>query len=170
MVDSKLVSASLLLLVSLLFLSGVVAVSSDSGSGSFTFTVDGYVVTGVLTGAAIGHGGPVQMLMSIDQTISTSYGTVHVTGNGIWSGETDFNSINGVIENVAGTAQACAVLYCQSADFTGNGTWGGSLAWNSAAGLQGSGTFEGTLSFTGQQTNQTRSVQVSGNWTASFDT
>jgi hypothetical protein len=152
------------------FLSGVVVVSSASGSGSFTFTVDGYTVTGELTGAAIGHGGPVQMLMSIDQTISTSYGSVQVTGNGVWVGETDFHAINGVIENVAGMVQACAVFYCQNAEFTGSGTWSGTMAWSNTAGSQGSGTFEGTLSFTGQQINQTGPVPVSGNWTAVFET
>lgn len=170
MADPKLISASLLLLISLFSLPGVVAVSSASGSGSFTFTVDGYTVTGDLTGAAIGHGGPVQMLMSIDQTISTSYGTVQVSGGGVWIGETDFHAINGVIENVTGTVQACAVFYCQNADFTGNGTWGGTMAWSNTAGSQGSGTFDGTLSFTGQQINQTGPVPISGNWAAAFET
>jgi hypothetical protein len=170
MVDRKLISAASLLLISVFFLSGVVVVSSASGSGSFTFTVDGYTVTGELTGAAIGHGGPVQMLMSIDQTISTSYGSVQVTGNGVWVGETDFHAINGVIENVAGMVQACAVFYCQNAEFTGGGTWSGTMAWSNTAGSQGSGTFEGTLSFTGQQINQTGPVPVSGNWTAAFET
>jgi hypothetical protein len=170
MADPKLISASILMLISLVFLSGVVVVGSASGSGSFTFTVDGYTVTGDLTGAAIGHGGPVQMLMSIDQTISTSYGTVQVTGDGIWSGETDFHAINGVIENVTGTVQACAVFYCQSVDFTGNGTWGGTMAWSNIAGSQASGTFEGTLNFTGQEINQTGPVPISGSWTAAFET
>jgi hypothetical protein len=170
MVDSKLISASLLLLISLFFLSGVVRVSSDLGSGAFTFTVDGYAVTGDLTGASIGHDGTIQMLMSIDQTVSTSYGTVYVTGNGVWNGQTDFNTISGVIENVTGTAKACAVFYCQSVDFTGQGTWSGTAAWSDPAGLVGSGMFQGTLNFTGQQLNQTKSVPVSGNWTATFET
>jgi hypothetical protein len=170
MADWKLISASILMLISLFFLSGVVVASSASGTGSFTFTVDGYTVSGDLTGAAVGHGGPVQMLMSIDQTITTSYGTVQITGAGIWSGETDFRSINGVIENVTGTAQACAVFYCQNVDFTGNGTWVGTMSWSNAAGAQGSGTFEGSLNLTGQQVNQTGPVPISGNWTAAFET
>jgi hypothetical protein len=108
--------------------------------------------------------------MSVDQTISTSYGPVQVSGDGIWIGETDFHAISGVIENVTGTIQACAVFYCQTADFTGNGTWGGTMSWSSTAGSQGSGTFQGTLNFTGIQINQTGPVQISGNWTAAFET
>jgi len=168
MVVSKLIAASMFALILVVSLSGAVVVSSDSNNGTFTFGVEGYTVTGDLSEAAIGHGGSVQMLMSIDQMITTSYGSVHVTGSGAWSGETDFQSFNGVIGNVAGTVQACAVFACRSADFTGNGTWTGTMMWSSTAGSQGSGTFEGTLIFTGAQINGTASVPVSGNWTATF--
>jgi hypothetical protein len=170
MVDSKLLSASLLVLVIVVFLSGAIVVSGEPASGSFTFTVEGYAVTGDLTGATIAHGGSVEMLMSIDQSISTSYGVVHITGNGVWSGETDFQALNGAIGNVVGAVQACALFTCQNADFTGTGTWTGIMTWNSTAGSQGSGTFEGTLNFTGQQINQTAQVPISGNWTAAFET
>jgi len=168
MVNSKLISASMLALIIVASLSSIVVVSSDPQNGTFTFSVEGYTVTGDLTDAAIGHGGSVQMLMSIDQMITTSYGTVHITGNGAWSGETDFQTFNGVIGNVAGTVQACAIFACQNADFNGNGTWTGTMIWSSTAGSQGSGTFEGTLLFTGGQINGTASVPVSGNWTATF--
>jgi hypothetical protein len=169
MVGSKLVSASMLALILVVSLSAAVVVSGDSQNGTFTFSAEGYTVTGDLTDAAIAHGGSVQMLMSIDQMITTSYGSVHITGNGAWTGKTDFQTFNGVIGNVAGTVQACAVFACQNADFTGNGTWTGTMTWSGTAGSQGSGTFDGTLIFTGAQINGTVPVAVSGNWTASFE-
>jgi hypothetical protein len=173
MLSSRLISAVFFLLIPLVFISGATVVSSDSTSGSFTFTVEGYTVTGDLTDATIGHGGVVQMLMSIDQTISTSYGAVHITGNGVWSGETDFQSFNGAIGNVAGTVQACAVFYCQNADFTGSGSWTGIVTLSNTSGAQGSGTFVGMLNFSGQQISQSGSsgpAPISGNWTATFET
>lgn len=170
MVDSKLLSASLLVLVMVVFVSGAIAVSSETKSGSFTFTVYGYSVTGRLTGATIAHGGSVEMLMSIDQSIPTTYGVVHITGNGVWSGETDFQAFNGAIGNVIGVVQACALFTCQNVDFTGAGTWTGTMTWSNSAGSQGSGIFQGTLNFTGQQINQTGPVPISGNWTANFQT
>jgi hypothetical protein len=108
--------------------------------------------------------------MSIDQSISTSYGVVHITGNGIWSGQTDFQAFNGAIGNVVGTVQVCAIFVCENADFTGSGTWTGTMTWSNTAGTEGAGTFEGTLNFTGQQTNQTGPVPISGDWTAAFET
>jgi len=108
--------------------------------------------------------------MSIDQSISTSYGVVHITGTGVWSGETDFQSFNGAIGNVVGTVQACALFTCQTGDFTGTGSWTGTMIWSSTAGSQGSGTFQGTLDFTGLQTSQAGSVPIAGNWTANFET
>jgi hypothetical protein len=169
MISSRLIYA-VLLLIPLSLLSAAPMVSSDATSGSFTFMVDGYRVTGELTNAVITHGGQVQMQMSIDQSYSTSYGVVHITGSGVWSGETDFQTLNGAIGNVVGTVQACAVFYCQNGDYTGSGSWQGGMTWSSDAGTQGSGTFGGTLTFTGQQINQTGPVPVSGNWTAVFQT
>jgi hypothetical protein len=160
----------MLLLVPLVTISGVALVSGSPANGSFTFTVNGYTVTGQLTDATIEHGGTVQMLMSIDQTVSTSYGAAHITGSGVWSGETNFQNVNGAIGNLSGTVQVCAVFYCQNADFTGSGTWGGTLSWSSGAESQGSGTFQGTLNFSGSQITQNGPVPVSGNWTAYFET
>ena len=167
--DSKLIPATLLLLTVFASLWGIAVVGGDSRSGSFSFRVDGYTVTGDLTNAAVEHGGAVQMLMSIDQTVTTSYGVVHITGNGVWSGQTNFQAVNGAIGNVAGTVQACAVFYCQNADFTGAGTWMGTLIWSSDAGSQGSGSFQGALTFSGQGVNETGAVPISGNWTATFE-
>jgi len=171
MVGSKLpISVAILVLIPLISMSGVAVVGGGSASGSFTFTVNGYTLTGSLTNARIEHGGAVQMLMSIDQTISTSYGEAHVTASGVWSGETNFRNVNGAIGNLAGTIQVCAIFYCQNADFTGSGTWAGILSWNNSAGSQGSGTFEGTLNLSGLQMTQNGPVPISGNWTATFET
>jgi hypothetical protein len=146
-------------------------VGGGSANGSFTFTVSGYTVTGELTDAKIEHGGAVQMLMTVDQTISTSYGAANVTGSGIWSGVTDFQDVSGSIGDLGGTIQVCAVFYCQTASFTGSGTWSGTLAWSTGAGSQGSGTFEGTLNFSGLPSGISNGpVSVSGNWTATFET
>jgi len=149
-------------------LSGNGVVSNGTGSGAFTFTVYGYMVTGVLTGASVTHGGIVQMLMTIDQTIPIANGTVHITGNGAWSGTTDLQNLNGQINNVQGSVQACVLQTCQNAAFTGGGTWSGTMVWSQTAGSQASGTFQGTLNFSGSQVNQTGPIPVSGNWTASF--
>ena len=163
------VSASLIILILVIAVSGN-PVSSDPQNGAFAFSVEGYTITGSLTGASIGHGGLVQMLMTIDQTIPITNGTVHITGNGVWSGITNYQSLSGQITNVQGTVQACVLSVCQNADFTGNGTWGGTMTWSKTAGSQGSGTFQGSLVFTGSQLNQTGPVPISGNWTASFAT
>jgi putative copper export protein len=168
MLQSRLLSASLIVVTLAVLLSGNVVTSSQVGSGVVTFTVYGYTVNGVLTGAAVGHGGGVQMLMAIDQAISIPNGTVHVAGNGVWSGTTNLQTLNGEISNVQGSVQACLNQTCQTANFSGDGTWAGSLTWSKSAGAQGTGTYEGALTFTGSQINQTGPVPISGNWTASF--
>ena len=166
----KFVTAAILLSIFLFSLSGTASVNSDSQSGSFTLAVQGYTVTGYLSNAAIAHGGGVQMLMSIDQSITTSYGVVHITGSGVWSGQTDFQTFSGAIGNVAGTLQTCQIFYCQNTDFTGSGTWSGVVGSSSNEGSQGSGAFQGTLTFNGQQGGPTGSFPISGNWTATFQT
>jgi len=159
-------AALLLSLIVVLSACGVVMVTGESPAGSFVFTVDGYTVRGILTQGEILHGGRVRMLMTIDQTISTQYGSVQLTGTGIWVGETDFHSVNGQVTDVVGTLQACVIFYCQNGNFSGNGVWTGSMGWNSATGLQGSGPFRGVLTLSGL--NQTETVGVAGNWTDSF--
>jgi hypothetical protein len=168
MLELKLISASLIALALMVALSGNGVVSSGAGSGAFTFTVYGYTVTGDLTGASVTHGGIVQMLMTIDQMIPIANGTVHITGNGVWSGMTNLQNLNGEINNVQGSVQACVLQTCQNAAFTGSGTWAGTIAWSQTTGSQASGTFQGALNFSGPQVNQTGPVPVSGNWTASF--
>ena len=168
--DSRLISAAMLLLVPLIAITGVAVVGGGPANGSFTLAINGITVTGDLTNASIEHGGAVQMMMAIDQTVSTSYGAAHVTANGIWSGETDFQNVNGVIGGVVGSVQVCAVFNCENATFTGSGTWSGTMSWSSSTGSQGSGTFEGTLNVSGLPTPENGPVPVSGNWTATFET
>jgi hypothetical protein len=161
--------STLIALILALALSGNV-VSSAPQSGAFTFTFDGYGVTGALTDASVGHGGLVQMIMTIDQTVSVSNGTVQVTGNGVWSGMTNFQTLSGAITNVQGTVQACELSVCQGTDFTGSGTWSGTMTWSNTAGSQGSGSFQGSLVFSSSQIDRAETVPISGNWTASFAT
>jgi hypothetical protein len=163
------ISASLIALTLVVAMSGNV-VSSDPQTGGFTFVLQGYTVSGDLAGAGIGHGGLVQMLMTIDQTIPITNGTVQVTGNGVWSGVTNFQTLSGQITNVQGTVQACVLSVCQNADFTGSGTWSGMITGSTIAGSQGEGTFQGSLVLTGSQINQTGPAPISGNWTATFAT
>jgi hypothetical protein len=134
----------------------------------FTFSFDGYTVSGVLTDAIITHEGTVQLQMSIDQTISTATGVAHIVGNGVWNGKTDFAVFNGLIENVKGMVQACLLFVCQSADFTGSGSWTGMLAWSKISGSEASGTFQVTLNFTGSSPAPTGPVSFPGNWKATF--
>jgi len=170
--ELKILSASLVALILAVALSGHGVVSSDistgNSSGVFTFTVYGYTVNGDLTDASVSHGGNVQMLMTIDQTVPITNGTVQITGSGAWNGMTDLQTLNGDISNVQGSVHACVLSVCQNADFTGNGTWSGTMTWSQATGSQASGTFQGALTFSGPQVNQTAPVPVSGNWTASF--
>lgn len=172
MMELKVLSASLIVLILAVALSshGVASsnINSSNGSGVFTFTVYGYTVNGDLTGASVGHGGTVQMLMTIDQTVAIPNGTIRITGNGAWNGMTDLQTLNGEINNVQGSLHACINSVCQDADFTGDGTWAGTMTWSQENGSQGSGTFQGALTFSGAQINQTGSVPISGNWTAPF--
>ena len=168
MKGSRLAATLLLGLTLALSASGVVVVTGESPAGSFTFVVDGYTVTGSLSQGVITHGGRVSMLMSIDQSIPTQYGSVQIDGSGTWVGETDFHSFNGGITGVIGTVQACVIFYCQSGSFSGSGTWTGLMTWNGASGAQGSGVFHGTLDLTGQQIAQSGVAPLSGNWTDTF--
>jgi len=168
MLKLKLISVPLIVLTLALAFTGRTVASNQIGSGVVTFSVYGYSVNGELTDASVTHGGGVQMLMSIDQSISILNGTVQITGNGLWSGTTNLQTLSGDIGNVQGTLQACLLTTCRSATFTGSGTWAGTMTWSKVTGSQGSGTYQGTLTFAGSQINQTGPVPISGNWTASF--
>lgn len=168
MTDFRPAAVLLLGLILALSASGVVVVSGESPAGSFTFVVEGYTVTGTLSQGVISHGGRVSMVMSINEPITNQYGTVQVVGNGTWVGITNFQSLNGEITGVVGTVQACVVFSCQTGNFSGNGTWSGLMAGNGANGVRGSGVFEGTLSLSAKQLNQSGTAPISGTWTDTF--
>ena len=168
MLKLKLISASLIVVILAIALSVRTVASNQITSGAFSFSLYGYTVNGQLTDASVGHGGGVQMQMSIDQTITVPNGTVHITGSGVWGGITDLQTLSGDVSNVQGNVQACLLTSCTTATFTGSGTWSGTITWSQSTGAKGSGTYQGTLTFTGSQVNQTSPVPISGNWTASF--
>ena len=138
-------------------------VHADS-NGYFTVTANGPPITGQLTNSVI-HQSTVTMTMVIDQNLPTKIGTVHIVGNGLWNGSVNNSTLTGTIGNVQGSAQACfLIIFCQTADFTGTGTWTGTL--NDVA--SGSGTFQGTLTFTGSPFAPSGPVPISGTWETSF--
>lgn len=168
MISLRAISVPVIVAIVLLALSRSALAIGSSGIGTFTFVLYGYNVNGDLTNGIITHEGDVQMQMSIDQTISITNGTVHITGNGVWNGNTNFSVFGGSISDVKGTVHACVLIACQTANFTGSGSWTGTLSWSKSAGSQGTGTFQVTLSVTGANITQTESLPVSGNWTATF--
>ena len=159
MAPSKFIVASVVLLLSI---SSSISATGNAATGSFTITIQGYSITGTLTDLT-GHQSDVKLLMSIDQTISISMGTVHIVGSGIWTGTLTDTMITGSIDQVTGKVHACALLSCQDANFTGSGTWAGNVEALPSGLPEGSGTFQATLNF--QSPNPPTEVPVSGNWT-----
>jgi hypothetical protein len=168
MIASKLFFVTLLVAITLIPLFGAATVAGEGGTGTFTFTLNGYKISGDFTNGRITHEGNVQMLMSIDQTVPISFGSIHITGSGIWTGTTNFATMDGSIENVNGTVQVCVTAGCENANFTGSGSWTGSLTWSRTYGSEGSGSFLGELNEVGVNATQSAAVPVSGNWTATF--
>jgi len=150
----------------LLSVSNSVLVTGNPAAGSFTITIEGYAVTGTLTDLT-GHQSGVRLLMIINQTFSTTMGSVRIVGIGVWNGATADTTVVGSIDNVNGTIHACVLLTCKDANFTGSGTWAGKVTEVSASPPLASGTFQGTLDF--PTLNPPRVVPVSGNWTSTLN-
>lgn len=143
------------------------AVAAGSlATGSFTITIQGYVITGELFDVT-GHQSGVKLLMSINQTFSIPGGTAHIVGTGVWIGATTDSIIIGSIDGVNGSIHACVLIACQDAIFTGSGNWNGTVTAVSSGLLQGSGTFEGSLNFTSLKPPS--EAPVSGNWTTTLN-
>jgi len=136
--------------------------AETSPTGSFTISMQGYLFVGTLTDAT-GHQSGVKLLMSIDRSLSTASGSLHIISNAIWNGELAGSSIAGSIDNLTGSVHACMSLTCENATFTGNGNWTGVLQKSSLP--QASGTFQATLYLS----NPASTVPVSGNWTSSLN-
>ena len=151
--------------VLLLSISNSALRTGNPATGSFTTSIEGYAVTGSLTDVT-GHQSGVKLLMSIDQSFSTTAGSVHIVGNGVWNGEVTDSIIVGSIDNVNGSVHACVQFVCQDTTLTGSGNWTGTVAISSGS-PQGSGTFQATLNF--QKFNPPSTIPVSGNWTSTLN-
>ncbi len=145
----------------------VLQAQSVGGTGSFAFTLNGYTVQGQLVNTAIHHDKSVTLTMTIDSTMSTSAGNVPISGRGDWYGVANATSLSGTIQNVQGTARVCILFFfCGNANYVGQGTWEGTLSNG-----QGTGTFQGTITFTSSPVSQipvNRPIPVSGTWSSNF--
>jgi len=139
-----------------------------AGEGSVQISLQGYgSLSGQLLNASIQPNNSVFMIMVVNNQIQTPNGPVQLTSNGTWTGARNGSALSGPITDIAGKAQFC-ILICVSADFVGQGHWIGSLS-----GSHGTGTFDGTITFTNSPVPQIQNGQpylISGTWNADFDT
>lgn len=141
---------------------------SDGGTGSFAFTLSGYTVQGQLVNAIIHPDNSVTLRMTVHDTMRTSAGNVPISGRGEWYGIANVTSLSGTIQNVQGTARVCILFFffCGDANYIGQGTWEGTFS-----NAQGTGTFQGTITFTSSPVPQipvNRPIPVSGTWSSNF--
>jgi len=125
-----------------------VQAQASLGEGSFSFTLKGFPIQGQLSNAVLHADGTVTMTMSIYEILQTSIGPLPLSGSGQWYGRVIGGTLWGMIENVTGSIEVCALqsfplLSCSYAKFKGNSLWVGTLS-----GSQGNGTFEGVITFT----------------------
>lgn len=165
MVFSRFSISVLTSVVLLLSISNSALTTGNPATGSFTISIQGHAFTGALTDVT-GHQSGVKLLMSVDQTFSTTTGIVHIVGNEVWNGETTDSIIVGSIDDVSGSVHACVQFVCEDTTFTGSGNWTGTVAVSYGS-PQGSGTFQITLNFA--NLNPPSTVPVSGNWTSSLN-
>lgn len=140
---------------------------SGTGAGSFSFTLNGYNVQGQLTNAIIHPENSVTLNMIVQDKIPTSLAQVPISGDGKWYGTVNVTSLSGTIQDVHGTARVCVLFFfCGDANYIGQGTWEGMLS-----GSQGTGTFQGTITFTSSPVPQipvNQPIPVSGTWSSNF--
>ena len=140
---------------------------AQSGAGSFSFTLNGYTVQGQLINAIIHPDNSVALTMNINGNLQTPVGSVPITGSGEWTGKADGTLLSGTIQNVQGTVRICLPLSsCGNANYVGQGTWNGNLS-----GQQGTGKFQGTITFTSSPVPQVpvnQPTPVSGTWSSNF--
>ena len=159
----------ILLFLALLLTLVPAAVSAQSvqGNGSFSLTLQGYTLQGQLTNPIIHSDESVSMTMSLEDNLQTSIGAVPITGNGQWSGTVNGTTVAGIIQDVSGSIEACYfIFFCGYANYVGSGTWTGTLSTN-----QGSGTFDGFITFTSSSIPQitlNQPIPISGNWASNF--
>jgi hypothetical protein len=160
--------SSVLLLLLVLAAYPFSVVMADSGMGSFTIVLSGYPINGELQNVVVSSDGSISMNMVLDGTVSTSFGPIPITANGVWVGVRNGTTVAGRIENVAGAVNPCFLFWCGTATFFGQGEWSGTLTGNSTL---GSGGFEGTITFTNSDFSQLPVGQpepISGIWNANF--
>ncbi len=150
----------------LLILTTLPLLQAQPVAESFSFTLKGYTVKGQLVNATIHADKAVTLSMVVDDTLQTFVGGVPINGTGDWEGTVNGTVLAGTIANVSGTLRACIFFFCGQADYVGNGTWTGTLTDS-----QGSGTFQGVITFTNSSFPQipiNRPIPVSGPWNSSF--
>ena len=157
-------TAALLLLAAAVS-SSLHPVMATQGAGAFTLNLTGYTLNGNLENAMV-KANSVSMNMILNGNIPTSLGQVPVTTNGIWIGSRNGTSLTGTIQDVSGTINMCMLFWCGKATFTGQGEWKGNLT-----ATEGTGVFEGTITFTSSDFSQIHLNQpapISGTWNADF--
>jgi hypothetical protein len=140
---------------------------AGTGMGSFTFTLSNYAVQGQLGNAVIRNDNSVTLTMTVSSDIQTSVARVPISGSGEWYGRANATSLSGTIQNVNGNARICMLyFFCSDANYIGQGTWTGTLS-----GSQGTGTFQGTITFTSSPIPQipvNQPIPISGTWSSNF--
>jgi len=156
-----------LTLVLMLSILPALTAQSGAGNGLFSFTLSGYTVQGQLVNAIIHPDKSVTLNMNVNDKLQTSIGPVPITGNGEWYGQANATLLSGTIQHVTGTARICMFyFFCGYANYVGQGTWNGNLS-----GQEGTGTFQGTITFTSSPFPQipvNQPIPISGIWTATF--
>lgn len=154
-------------LMLVLMLTLLPALHAQSGNGLFSFVLNGYTVQGQLVNAIIHPDNSVTLNMNIRGNMQTSIGSIPISGYGEWYGIANANLLSGTIQNVNGIVRICILIFfCGNANYVGQGTWNGNLS-----GEEGTGTFQGTITFTSSPVPQVpvnQPIPVSGIWSASF--
>jgi hypothetical protein len=141
-------------------------VMASTGQGTFALDLTGYSLNGNLQNAIL-NTNSVSMNMVLNANLQTSIGQIPITASGLWVGTVNGTSLSGSIQDVSGTVYACYFFwFCGTATFIGQGEWSGTLS-----STQGTGVFDGTITFTSSDIPQIQLNQpapISGTWTADF--
>jgi hypothetical protein len=140
-------------------------VMASTGEGTFALDLTGYSLNGNLQNAVL-KTTSVSMNMILNGNIQTSIGQVPITASGVWVGTRNGSRLSGLIQDVSGTVHACFLFWCGKATFIGQGEWSGTLT-----STQGTGAFDGTITFTSSDFTQIQLNQpapITGTWTADF--
>jgi len=154
-----------LLLIVASFSYSFLPVMANAGQGTFALDLTGYSLNGNLQNAII-KTTSVSMNMTLNGNIQTSIDQIPITASGVWVGTRNGSRLSGLIQGVSGTVHACFLFWCGKATFIGQGEWSGTLT-----STQGTGAFDGTITFTSSDFNQIHLDQpapITGTWTADF--